>query len=99
MHALRRIFLTNERLSDTRLGKEQRKDIIDELETRIHILWRTDEVRESRPQVRDEINNGLYYFKESLFKAVPEIYNNLEYRLQEHYPDAHLIRLLDRRRP
>jgi len=90
MHALRRIFLTNERLSNTRLGKEQRKGIIDELETRIHILWRTDEVRESRPQVRDEINNGLYYFKESLFKAIPEIYSNLECRLQEHYPDAHL---------
>jgi phosphoenolpyruvate carboxylase len=89
MHALRRIFLTNEKLSDTRLGKEQRTDILDELETRIHILWRTDEVRESRPQVRDEINNGLYYFKESLFKAVPEIYNNLELRLRDHYPDAH----------
>ena len=90
MQALRRIFLTNEKLSDTRLGKEQRKGILDELETRIHILWRTDEVRESRPQVRDEINNGLYYFKESLFKAVPEIYSNLECRLQQHYPDAQL---------
>jgi phosphoenolpyruvate carboxylase len=90
MYALRRIFLTNEKLNDTRLGKEQRNGILDELETRIQILWRTDEVRESRPQVRDEINNGLYYFKESLFKAVPEIYNNLECRLQQHYPDAQL---------
>jgi len=88
MHALRRIFLSNEKLSDTRLGKEQRRDILDELETRIQILWRTDEVRESRPQVRDEIRNGLYYFKESLFKAVPEIYNNLEDRLQDNYPEA-----------
>ena len=90
LNALRRIFLTNERLNDTRLGKEQRKEVVDELETRIHILWRTDEVRESRPQVRDEIENGLYYFKESLFKAVPEIYNNLELRLQDHYPEAQL---------
>ena len=90
MYALRRIFLTNEKLNDTRLGKEQRNGILDELETRIQILWRTDEVRESRPQVRDEINNGLYYFKESLFKAVPEIYRNLECRLQQHYPDAQL---------
>ncbi len=90
MNALRRIFLTNEKLNDTRLGKEQRKGILDELETRIHILWRTDEVREKRPQVRDEITNGLYYFKESLFKAVPEIYSNLECRLQEHYPEAQM---------
>jgi phosphoenolpyruvate carboxylase len=90
LYALRRIFLTNEKLNDTRLGKEQRKGILDELETRIHILWRTDEVRESRPQVRDEIKNGLYYFKESLFHAVPEIYSNLECRLREHYPEAQL---------
>ena len=90
MHSLRRIFLTNEKLNDTRLGKEQRKGVLDELETRIHILWRTDEVRESRPQVRDEILNGLYYFKESLFKAVPEVYDNLECRLREHYPEAQL---------
>jgi len=88
MNGLRRIFLTNEKLNDTRLGKEQRKGVLDELETRIHILWRTDEVREARPQVRDEINNGLYYFKESLFQAVPEIYHNLECRLLEHYPEA-----------
>ena len=86
LHALRRIFLTNEKLNDTRLGKQQRQDIITELETQIQILWRTDEVRESRPQVRDEINNGLYYFKESLFQAVPMVYRNLETQLRKHYP-------------
>ena len=86
LHALRRIFLTNEKLNDTRLGKKQREDIIAELETQIQILWRTDEVRESRPQVRDEINNGLYYFKESLFQAVPVVYRNLETQLRKHYP-------------
>ena len=88
MHALRRIFVTNEKLNDTRLGKAQRQGVMEELETNIQILWRTDEVRESRPQVRDEIKNGLYYFKESLFSSVPEIYRNLECRLQQHYPDA-----------
>ncbi len=86
LHALRRIFLTNEKLSDTRLGKHQRQEVINELETQIQILWRTDEVRESRPQVRDEIKNGLYYFKESLFHAVPMVYRNLETQLRKHYP-------------
>lgn len=86
LHALRRIFLSNEKLNDTRLGKTQRQDVTNELETQIQILWRTDEVRESRPQVRDEINNGLYYFKESLFQAVPMVYRNLETQLRKHYP-------------
>ncbi|MGB5397498.1 MAG: phosphoenolpyruvate carboxylase [Gammaproteobacteria bacterium] len=90
MYALRRIFLTNEKLNDTRLGKVQRQEIVDELETQIQILWRTDEVRETRPQVRDEIKNGLYYFRESLFQAVPVIYRNLECRINEHYTDTHI---------
>ncbi len=86
LHALRRIFLTNEKLNDTRLGKQQRELVIHELETQIQILWRTDEVRAFRPQVRDEINNGLYYFKESLFQALPVVYRNLEAQLRKHYP-------------
>lgn len=90
LYALRRIFLTNEKLNDTRLGKKQRQAVIDELETQIEILWRTDEVRESRPQVRDEIKNGLYYFKESLFDAVPVVYRNLEDRIRDHYPHAQI---------
>ncbi len=88
LYALRRIFLTNEKLSDTRLGKVQRQKVIDELETQIHILWRTNEVRETRPQVRDEIKNGIYYFKESLFDAVPVVYRNLEEKIREQYPNA-----------
>lgn len=90
LYALRRIFLTNEKLSDTRLGKSQRQAVIDELETQIQILWRTNEVRESRPQVRDEIKNGLYYFKESLFEAVPMVYRNMEARIRDHYPAANI---------
>ena len=90
LYALRRIFLTNEKLNDTRLGKKQHQAVIDELETQIEILWRTDEVRESRPQVRDEIKNGLYYFKESLFDAVPVVYRNLEDRIRDHYPHAQI---------
>lgn len=90
LYALRRIFLTNEKLSDTRLGKAQRQAVIDELETHIHILWRTNEVRENKPQVRDEIKNGIYYFKESLFDAVPVVYRNLEDRIRDHYPTAQI---------
>jgi len=90
LYALRRIFLTNEKLNDTRLGKAQRQKVVEELETQIHILWHTNEVRENRPQVRDEIKNGIYYFKESLFDAVPVVYRNIEERILQHYPGAQI---------
>lgn len=90
LYALRRIFLANEKLDLEQLSPTQIKEATDELEAQIQILWRTDEVRETRPQVRDEINNGLYYFKESLFDAVPVIYKNLERRVRDYYPNEQI---------
>jgi len=40
--------------------------------------------------VRDEIKNGIYYFKESLFDAVPVVYRNLEDRIRDQYPGAQI---------
>lgn len=89
MENLRRVFLTSEELNNPRLGKEERERIIRRLESEILILWKTDEVRAQKPQVRDEIKNGLFYFRESLFQAVPEVYRNLEKALHRTYgPDA-----------
>jgi len=87
MNALRRIFLLNDKLNDTRVGKLQRAELTQDLETEIQQLWRTNEVREHKPQVRDEIKNGMYYFRTSLFNAVPHIYRNLERKINKHYPD------------
>ncbi len=85
MEHLRRIFLTAELLDDPRTGKERRLELINQLEGQIQTLWKTDEVRASKPQVRDEIKNGLFYFRESLFKAVPETYRYLEKAIDRVY--------------
>jgi len=87
MLALRRIFISNEKLNDSRLNKSQKDEIAYELETLIQSLWRTDEVRANKPQVKDEIDNGLFYFRECLFDAVPDVYRNLENNLKKHFPD------------
>jgi len=87
MLALRRIFITNEHLNDSRLNKAQKEDIAEELETLIQSLWRTDEVRTNKPQVKDEIDNGLFYFRECLFDAVPDVYRNIENNLEKHFPE------------
>ena len=85
MEALRRVFVTSEQLSSDRLSKEQRNDIIRELQNDIQILWKTDEVRIHKPRVQDEIRNGLYHFRDSLFDAVPAIYRNLEKAVRRVY--------------
>ncbi|WJW74898.1 phosphoenolpyruvate carboxylase [Thiohalobacter sp. IOR34] len=93
MEALRRIFLTSERLDQTRLSREQRQEVIDELQSQIQILWKTDEVRAHRPRVKDEIRNGLFYVRDSLFAAVPLFYRYLEKSIRRTYgegPDGEL---------
>ncbi len=85
MENLRRIFVTSERLNDPRLGKEEREAITAQLRTDIQILWKTDEVRTQKPEVRDEIKNGLFYFRESLFNAVPQVYRNMDKAVRRIY--------------
>jgi phosphoenolpyruvate carboxylase len=85
LEALRRIFVTGEELDDPRIGEEEEATIIRRLESEIQILWKTDEVRAKRPQVRDEIRNGLFYFQESLFDAVPRMYRGMEKGIKRIY--------------
>lgn len=87
LEALRRIFVTSEELEDPRIGEEEEAEIIRRLESEIQILWKTDEVRAKRPQVRDEIRNGLFYFQESLLDAVPRMYRGLEKGIKRIYGD------------
>ena len=88
MYALRRIFVTSESLSDRRLGRTDREDIIRDLKRQIQVLWKTDEVRTHKPTVEDEIRNCLYYFRESLFEAVPQTYRYLEKAVGRVYGGA-----------
>ncbi len=87
MESLRRIFLISQKLDSSRLNPEEREAVTEELQTQIEVLWKTDEVRAHKPQVRDEIKNGLYYFRESLFTAVPETYRNIEKGVRRIYGD------------
>lgn len=92
LEALRRIFVNNEALSNPNLSEFQRNEILDNLRAQIQILWKTDEVRDEKPTVIDEVNNGLYYFRESIFPAVPKIYRNLERGIRKAYPEESVAR-------
>ncbi len=85
MELLRRIFVMAEKLDDPRMSNGGKDELIENLESQIQILWKTDEVRHARPQVKDEISNGLFYFRESLFDAIPTTYRNMEKSIKRIY--------------
>ncbi|QIK36707.1 phosphoenolpyruvate carboxylase [Caldichromatium japonicum] len=83
--SFRRLFLASQDLHRLRLNDEEREDKLQEILTQIQILWKTDEVRIHKPQVSDEIRRGLYFFRESLFDAVPRVYRFLEKAIRRAY--------------
>ena len=85
MELLRQIFVTSDVLRKPGIGRETRESIHTRLEAEILLLWQTDEVRVTRPTVKDEIKNGLFYFRESLFEAVPQTYRFCERAICKAY--------------
>ncbi len=63
-----------------------------ELETiiseEIEELWQTRPTRAARPKVEDEVDFGLYFITSVIMDVVLDIYSDLQYVLQQHYPDA-----------
>jgi phosphoenolpyruvate carboxylase len=48
-------------------------------------LWQTDEVRQTKPTVNDEIRIGLRYFRLSLFETLPRVYAEVAESVREVY--------------
>lgn len=74
------------RLDNPTLTHREREQMREELRNEVLTLWQTDELRERKPTVTDEVRNGLYYFDETLFDVLPEVYNELERCLDKYYP-------------
>lgn len=87
MLQLRRIFESNDALDAPPNAPEYKQTLTRTLRTHIQTLWKTDEVRPSRPEVRHEIQMGLYLFREALFDAVPVVYRRLEAAVRRAYED------------
>ncbi len=81
----RRIFLLMLDWRRSALNEEEQQDRIAEILREIQILWKTDEVRVHKPQVTDEVRQGLYFFHASLFETIPVVYRNLERAVRRAY--------------
>ncbi len=60
--------------------------VIEGIRENIVLLWQSDESRDRKPTVLDEVREGLFYFEATLFQLVPRIYTDLERALAEFYP-------------
>ncbi len=83
---LQRINVLVGELADERLPPRARDRATGRLYAEVTNLWQTNELRQRRRSVADEVRNGLYYFEHSLFGVTAEIYRDLHDWLSRLYP-------------
>jgi phosphoenolpyruvate carboxylase len=60
----------------------------EELREEVTILWQTEEIRQERPRVGDEVKNVLFYLEEILYPLIPRVYATVERALDAAYGDG-----------
>jgi len=77
------------RLLSERDRVDMTPDELDDNEEALHrfvlILWQTRMLRTSKLTVRDEIKNGLEYYRYTFLTEIPKIYANLEKQLEARF--------------
>jgi phosphoenolpyruvate carboxylase len=74
-------------LDNPMLTHRERECLNERLAGEVLTLWQTDELRDRKPTVLDEVRNGMYYFDETLFDVLPDLYSEVERCLTKYYPD------------
>lgn len=62
-----------------------RSRALDELYAQISLLVATDEVRAERPSVENEVEQGLYFLKDTIWEMVPRIHEDVVRAIRQHY--------------
>ncbi|MEM7357703.1 MAG: phosphoenolpyruvate carboxylase [Pseudomonadota bacterium] len=88
LEALQRIHHAYQRHLQPGVSRAEKAQIKHRLKAMIQIFWKSEAVRPQKPTVYDEIENSLYYFRESIFACLPEIYRDLENAIKQVYPEA-----------
>ena len=90
LEKLRRMASLVEGLDDPRRPPAEVASLHDRIREEIAGLWLTEGVRRQAPTVLDEVHNGLFYFEESLWEAVPRLHREMERALAAAYPGQDL---------
>ncbi|MGC2731005.1 MAG: phosphoenolpyruvate carboxylase, partial [Candidatus Sulfotelmatobacter sp.] len=81
----RRIAEQLERLDRLPLTEAEALRCEQAIHAEITSLWQTDEVRQTKPTVDDEIRMGLRYFRLSLFETLPRVYAEVAESMHDVY--------------
>ena len=67
---------------------DESSDLLIQIYNQVALLVATDQIRASRPTVLDEVDNGLYFLRNAIWKTVPRIHLDVRRALERHYGQA-----------
>ncbi|WP_340105555.1 phosphoenolpyruvate carboxylase [Rhodohalobacter sp. 8-1] len=83
-----------DKLDDARLTPNEKEGILLQVLNEIALLISTDEVRSERLTVEDEVENGLFFFTNTIWSTVPRLYDDIRFAFDRQYgkvPDLPII--------
>ncbi len=88
MFKRRRISDLLEQLDRIPVPEENLESLERDLLAEITALWQTDEVRQARPTVRDEVRMALDYYEASIFNTLPALYSEVAQAIANEFSIA-----------
>lgn len=76
------------KLEQEEFTPDERKTAVLDILNEINLLLATDEVRSERVTVEDEVENGMFYFLNSIWETIPVLYSDLREAFKTYYDDA-----------
>ncbi len=90
MEKHRAIYLEILKLENPMWTPRERAASHEAIAAEITKLWQSAEVRAERPTVRDEVLQGLFYFRQTFFDVVPRVAEALADAVRRHYPGCEI---------
>lgn len=82
----KRIYECLSDLNKKNLTFLEEREIEERLRAFIEVLWQTGEIFIEKPRVEDEVENGLFYFRESFYPMTPVVLGRLRRTLETFFP-------------
>lgn len=83
-----------DRIDDEELIPSERETLLRQIINELTLLISTDEVRSERLTVADEVENGLFFFTNSIWNSVPRLYDDIRAAFIQQYnevPDIPIV--------
>ncbi|MEX2601185.1 MAG: phosphoenolpyruvate carboxylase [Balneolaceae bacterium] len=69
------------------LTPDEREQLLHQIFNELALLLSTDEVRSERLTVEDEVENGLFYFTNSIWQTIPRLYDDIRTAFKTYYDE------------